>query len=363
MIQQIGYILLCFFIAYLAFEAVLGYLENNFGIRIATGEELFISENKGEDWQALKTPGREVISAKSLVFDPENPQHLYLASAKGIFQSKTQGERFRFQGTVFDTETKPSLISECIPDPQRPETIYIVSKEIGGDRVLVSNDGGESFRVIFISEKGDRITAFAIDPFLSRFLYIGTKKGLFLESEDFGRSWRKKIQFSQAITQIAPDPYKEGEIYVLLAPIEENPFDYWSYRIPGRLMIGKNRGEEFKEFEKIKRFGEIKKIVFDPNLRGWVYFVSDSLLLRSSSTGKIEIVKSLSSSNTKITTFTIDPKNSNILYLGTENVIYRSENKGEDWEIIEPPIKGEIKEIKINPSDPKVILLSIRKTL
>jgi len=362
MIEKIGYILVCFFIVYLALQGLFGYLEDNFGITITTGEEIFISQNEGQDWETLKSPVKQGLSAKTLVFDPENPYHLYLASAKGIFQSKNQGKKFRSQRTVFNTQTKPSVVSECIFDPQRPNTIYIVCKQIGGDKLLVSNDGGENFRTIFVSEKEDRITAFAIDPFSSQFLYIGTKKGLFLESKDFGSSWRKKIQFSQEISQIAPDPYKEGEIYVVLAPVEKNPFDYWSFRIPGKLMITKNRGEDFREFEKIKEF-DIKKVVFDPNIKGQVYFVSDSYLLRTSPGEKIEIVKDLSSSDAKITAFTIDPKNSNILYLGTENVIYRSENKGEDWEVIEPPIKGRVQEIKINPSDPKVILLSIRKTL
>jgi len=69
-----------------------------------------------------------------------------------------------------------------------------------------------------------------------------------------------------------------------------------------------------------------------------------------------------SSEKNKITAFTVDPKNSNILYVGMGNLIYLSENDGENWQVIEPPTRGMIEKIKINPADPDTILLSVKKT-
>jgi len=41
MFKEIGYILICFFIAYLAFEGLLFVLEKEYGISLPIGEELF----------------------------------------------------------------------------------------------------------------------------------------------------------------------------------------------------------------------------------------------------------------------------------------------------------------------------------
>ena len=387
MFQYIGYIFICSLIVYVCALGVFGFLKDNFNFEISMGEDVFISESRGEDWMAIKEAKEEKIGGTNFAFDPQNSQNLYLASVEGIFQSPDRGKSFSSKKTQFKIEAESNLISNftitkskeptsysLVVDDSRkvcylakePEIIYLISEEMQKNRLLVSYDGGESFESIFVSGKNDKITAFSADPFSARRIYVGTKEGEFLVSDDFGSSWQEQNRFSQPIKQIVANSHKEGEIYVLFSPVEANPFDYWSRRIPGKVKVSDDLGENFKDLEekigdsKVIRLPEIKEIVLDPS-QNRVYFVSDSLLLKLDGKTMKEIKTISLSEENKITAFTIDPKNSNILYIGIGELIYVSENNGDDWQIIEPPTKGRIKDIKVNPINPDTLLLAIEK--
>ena len=387
MFQYIGYIFICSLIVYICALGVFGFLKENFNFEILMGENVFISESRGEDWMAIKEAKEKKIGGTNFVFDPQNSQSLYLASVEGIFQSIDKGKSFDSKETKFETDPKPNLISNfALVEPKEPisytlieddlrglcylsrgpDTIYVISEEIQKNKLLVSYDGGESFEPIFVSGKNDKITTFSIDPFSSRRIYVGTEEGEFLISDDFGSSWKEQNRFPQPIKQITSNLHKEGEIYVLFSPVEANPFDYWSRRMPGKVKFSDDSGENFKDLEekigdsKTRRLPEIKEIVLDPS-QDKVYFISDSSLLKSEDK-RIEEIKTISlSGENKITAFTIDPKSSNILYIGIGELVYVSENGGDDWQIIEPPTKGRIKEIKVNPINPDTLLLAIEK--
>ncbi|HOK35438.1 MAG TPA: hypothetical protein PLL80_02310 [Candidatus Pacearchaeota archaeon] len=371
MFQQIGLTFIALFIAYLCFLGVFGFLKDNYGIEISLGENLFISEDKGENWVALDTGKQTDVSGVNFAFDSQNPENLYMASAEGIFES-SKGKNFSASAiTQFKEEEKPALISNFIPDPKEPNTFYLISEEVGQNKLLVSHDKGKTFRLIFIAEGNDRIKTFAVDPFASNKIYLGTEEGGFLRSEDYGNSWKKVIKFSQPVGEIVPNPHREGEIYILLSRVAKDPFNFYNNGIPAKVKISNDCGLTFQAIEnkinisKVKRelrnLPEIKDIVIDPS-QNRIYFVSDYYLLRSVH-DQMELVNLVSfSKENKITTFTVDPKNSNILYLGIGNLMYISENGGENWQIVEPPAKGEIEEIKINPADPETILISVKKT-
>ena len=55
MFQQLGLALISFFVAYLCFIGVFNFLENNYGVEVSMGEQLFLSEDRGEEWVALKS--------------------------------------------------------------------------------------------------------------------------------------------------------------------------------------------------------------------------------------------------------------------------------------------------------------------
>ncbi|MFH0987339.1 MAG: hypothetical protein V1841_00380 [Patescibacteria group bacterium] len=363
MFKEIGWAILCFFIAYLAFEGVFYLLEKDYGIKLPIAEEFFLSYDGGDEWLAIEVPDNKVVTSGALSFDPENPQRLYLASPRGIFY-RDEGSKTKFQKTEakFETENAPLLISQTITSPHSDETIYIISEDIERNKVLVSYNKGEIFRPIFISQIDDKISAFSVDPFYPNVLYVGTRLGNFLKSEDFGNSWGQKDNFIQEVGQISPNPHTRNEIYLLLSRRERDLYDYYSQLMPSKIMVSINGGTKFRELSSKIVMPETRKIVFDPIINR-VYFFSDLSLIRKEGE-KIKIVNVVKPSfDNKIKSFTIDPQNSNILYVGADNLIYKSEDGGNNWQIIESPVRGDVKEIKINPEDSQTLIISIEKTL
>lgn len=362
MFREIGYILISFFIAYLAFEGVLYLLERDYGIKLPIGESMFLSYNGGENWIAIDSFDRNIARSSALSFNPGNPQELYLASPRGILYSTNKGKNFQEKETKFETETTPILVSKIIYSEHDQDNFYIISEEIGRNKILVSYNRGETFRPVFISQSDNKVSAFSTDPFYPHVLYIGTEKGIFLKSEDFGETWEENENFPQEIGQVALNPHKYGEIYVLLSVRERDPFDYWSKKIPAKLMISQDKGDTFRELKSLAKVSGVKQIIFDPNINH-IYFISNLSVYKKTNKG-IDILKIISpSGGGEINSFTTDPKNSKILYLGIGNLVYKSEDGGNNWHIIESPTIGEIKEIRINPRDPQTIFLSIENIL
>lgn len=369
MFKEIGLILLSFFIAYLAFEGLLLLLEKDYGIKFPVGEEIFFSEDGGKAWIVVKLPTREEPRLGKIAFDENDPHLLYIATKEGILHASNKEDgRFRFMAKIsnFKAEQKPIFISKLVFSPHDSENLYFVSKELTKDKIFVSYNKGKDFRPIFISQEGDRISAFAPDPFLFNVLYVGTEKGIFFKSEDFGTSWQKKEDFFQRIGEVILNPHKKGEIYILLSTERPDPFDYWSKRKPAKIMISENTGESFsnltKKFYLSNRKGDFKQIVFDPILDR-LYLVCDFSLLREKGNRFEAIVGLPFSKENEIDTFTIDPQNSNILYLGMGGVIYKSEDGGKNWQTIESPTIGSIKKIQIHPKDSEIILVAVERTL
>ena len=380
MIKEFGFIFISFFIAYIAFVGILGILREDYGFQIGLGESVFVSSDKGENWLAIEDVENESVGGRNLVFDPRDSDNIYLASVNGIFQSgnsekenkdkKDEKKKFKKEKEI-KLDKESSIISEFIYNPENTNVIYIVSEEIGRNKLFISYDKGNSFEPIFVSRGDGKISSFAIDPFLSTKIYIGTKDGIFLESTDNGKSWKERNKFGRMIEKIKLNPQKQGEIYIILAPVSRSFFDYYnSAEIPRQVFLSKDMGKNFENLSKEvfyndekgknKTFPEIKNIVFDKN-NNQIYFVSDFSILKLRN-GKITELKIISASDrSKINAFTISPKNSNILYVGIGEIIYSSFDAGRTWQIIESPKRGNIKDIKVNPLNVDNLLISIEK--
>lgn len=380
MFKEPFYILICFLLAFLVGRAFLLMLEEDYGIEIELGKVTFISQTGGEEWVELKKL-RKVGGAEKIVFDVQNPNIIYMASVKRIFESFNKGESFQKK---FQKE-KIKNLQKLIAHPTHSNIFFaIFSEGIRRNKLSISFDGGESFETIFTSQKDNKITAFSPDPALPQVLYLGTENGDFLRSEDFGKSWKKTFNFSRKIGKIIPNPHIFGEIFVWLSPKGRDLFNYLSFPLPAKVMVSENGGEDFlpleKKFSFFKKFPssvsyfvfgppgqkpaspfEIKDIVFSPK-EDEIYFVSKSKIIKIKDK-KGEILNlPFTPDDQKITAFTIDPKNPNILYLGAEESFFKSEDGGETWECIELPQKGKVVQVKINPNDPEMILVSIEKT-
>lgn len=335
------------------------------GIEFSGKEKVFISKDGGKTWSEIEIEKEKFsISEGNVTFSYQNPSLLYLASNRKIFETKEKE-------IIYESEESfTSLpVLNFFQNPKNPNIFYLILDDNRRNKVLISYDKGKSFKSVFISGEGDKITVFKIDPILASSLYIGTKKGMFLLSNDSGKTWQKKQDFSpQAITDIGISPI-DRKIFLATDP---QPTDLSFFINPPieplepQILLSEDNGNNFIKIEErfdisnIDKIPAVKRIDFNPYYNK-VYFMSDDKIFFSKDNKLFLLDLIFPTKNNKIRAFTIDPQNPNIIYVGAGNLLYLTKDDGLNWEIIEPPVRNFIKDVKINPQDSNIILLSLTR--
>ena len=164
-------------------------------------------------WTALGPDGGDV---RSLAYDPQNPDHIFLGTSTGTLFSSTDGghswSKFAHLGSGDDY-----VIDHLAVDPQKPNKMYAaawsVENQQAGD-LFRSNDGGTTWETT-PAMHGKSIRALAIASSDSKTLVAGALDGVF-RSTDSGKSWQRISSSNQEIhniESIAVDPKDPNVVY------------------------------------------------------------------------------------------------------------------------------------------------------
>ncbi len=323
-------------------------------------EAVYLSKNGGESWSKIETKNL-LLNSKKVDFGGENYSRLYLASIEGMFQIDNKQEQSKAP-----TKTPNSLgVIKYIQNSHNSNIIYLIVKEGQNQKILISYNAGQNFKPVLILNKNDEFSAFEIDPIVYSTIYVGTKNGSFLISTDYGETWQKKQDFSPRAVYSIGVRKTDGAIFL---GITQKPFNVSYFINPPlapdypEILFSTNSGNTFLNIKDAFSANSIekkfipKKIVSD-NV-GKIYFVSKNKIYFTNHNEILPFNIILPSETAEITDFTIDPQNPNIIYLISGNIIYKTNNGGITWQTLEPPNQKKIKEIKINPKDSNIILLS-----
>ena len=164
-------------------------------------------------WTALGPDGGDV---RSLTYDPQNPDHIFLGTSTGtIFHSTNGGQdwsRVAHLGSGDDY-----VIDHIALDPQNSEKMYAavwsVENQQAGD-LFHSHNGGKTWETV-PAMHGKSIRAMSIAASDSKVLTVGALDGVF-RSKDAGKNW-EKISSSNSeiknIESIAIDPKDPSVVY------------------------------------------------------------------------------------------------------------------------------------------------------
>jgi photosystem II stability/assembly factor-like uncharacterized protein len=345
--RNVVYTLIFLFVLLILFKGIILEAIDSLGFDISINKSVLFSKDGGVTWQDYKS---SFLANNDLIFDKNNIEKFLLASNVGVLNIKI--EETSQKEKAYKKDRKANNLWKIFQSDEQPNTIYGLSYQLDGDEVLLSKNYGKYFKKVFKVNKNDRISAFC---FNFNNVFLGTKNGNLIGSNDGGESWYKIKEFSpQAI--LAMGCSKSNEVFIVLSSKVVNLFSpEIPQKIDSKVLVFKNEG--FFEIEKL-RGEKIKSIKIHP-LTNEVYFVSDEkiYLYHRGGTGYIN-----PPSDFKITAFTIDEKNPNIIYIGGRGILYKSKNNGKTWEIIDLPQKAQgkkITEIEINPNDSNLILIKI----
>ncbi|MBI5207290.1 MAG: PKD domain-containing protein [Candidatus Firestonebacteria bacterium] len=283
------------------------------------------SIDDGTSWQILNN-GLKNYDVEVIVYNPQNPDIIYIATSGGIYKTTNGGMDWALQRTGFPSIVQYSYsapVSTLIMDPNDPNILYAGIGKWNEDDIMndyrkgiiyKSTDAGEKWAIVNIGANNldpkSSIMKLAIDKQNSNIIYAATDKGLY-KSADTGVNWILKnnglpnFQGENLVfvKNVVIDPLNSNIIYVVL------------YSKPNTLPW---QGGVYKSIDA----GE-----------NWQAINSS---LEPSQWEKDQYSSSLNNKKTRnFLNFAVSPQNTSILYIGSTSWwgggIWKSINGGETW--------------------------------
>ncbi len=152
----------------------------------------------------------EAVNALVQTSDPETGRPAFLAATNiGIYRTTDPAKGWKKLPYTAGLDHRTTSIAT---NPQMPETIWVGTASSG---VLVTRDGGSSWRQLAGLPTDAPVNTVALDPQREERVYVGTKQA-FYSSHDGGRTWNRRggnLPFGD-FTSVLVNPRNGDEIFV-----------------------------------------------------------------------------------------------------------------------------------------------------
>ena len=287
-------------------------------------EGVFKSLDGGENWENI---GLKEETIFSIVIKPDNSQIIYAGTWYGIFKSTDHGYSWNKIGL------NGKKVNVLKIEPQNANIIYVGT----GNGVYKSTDAGESWNEV--GSLGVEVLSLAIDPINTKIIYAGTDTVGMSKSIDRGEKWERLRILANEIPSIEVD--NNGTIYV-----------------GTELGVSKSQ-DGGKTFKTISNPKGIEALAIDPIVKNTIYAATLDGIYKSND--EATSWKRIGLDGVPSFSIVIDPKNPKVIYVGTLGEgIYKSIDGGMSWEnksqgITDPYEEPSVLAIAINPDNTEII--------
>ena len=270
-------------------------------------------------WAVLGPDGGDV---RSLSYDPQNPDHIFLGTSTGeLFSSSDSGHswsRFAHLGEGDDL-----VLDHIAVDPQNPKIIFVaawsVDNQQSGD-VFRSRDGGKSWEAL-PDMHGKSIRALALAASDSRVLVAGALDGAY-RSLDGGNTWQRISSSRQAeiknIESIAVDPRNPNVVYA------------GTWHLAWKTEDG---GANWRQINKgMIDDSDVFSIIVDASNPSVVFASACSGIYKSENAGEVfHKIQGIPFSARRTRVLKQDSANPAVVYAGTTEGLWKTTDSGTSW--------------------------------
>jgi photosystem II stability/assembly factor-like uncharacterized protein len=296
-------------------------------------------------WTALGPDGGDV---RSLGFDPQNPDRIYLGTSTGtLFLSSDGGHNWARLAHLGDDD---NVLDHIAIDPQNPKHIYVsawsVVNQQAGD-VYRSHDGGNNWEAL-PGVHGKSVRAMAIAAYDSKVLVIGALDGVF-RSKNGGNSWDRISPVGQAdelknVESLALDPKNPDVVYAgtwHLAWKTDDGGANWHRITKG--MIDDS---------------DVFSVIVDSTNPAVVYASACSGIYRSETAGDLfRKLQGIPFSARRTRVLKQDPKDPATVYAGTTEGLWKTTDGGKNWKRVSNP-EVVVNDVLVDPRNSNRVLLA-----
>jgi photosystem II stability/assembly factor-like uncharacterized protein len=270
------------------------------------------------------------IDVLSMAIKPDDPNTIYIGTdANGLFMTKDGAETWTqvpFANKVYG----------LVFDPNSPEVIY--GSGIFNERAKIYKrlQEGQEWKEIYTEPaNGTTISALAIDKANSQVLYAGTSEGVILKTTDGGQTWSSLKKAGGPVISIAFDATSDSHVFFGIFQVG--------------VLETKNGGTTIDDISKnIDTSGNTTSIftlVADPYSSGIIYVGTENGIFKRAADGTWSALNIIESSKAfPIRVIAINPGNSKEVMYSSAKAIYKSSDGGVTWATFQ---LGTTKEISI----------------
>ena len=295
-------------------------------------------------WNALGPDGGDV---RSLTFDPQNPDHIFLGTSTGsVFSSKDGGHswsRFAHLGSGDDY-----VIDHLAINPKNPNQMFVaawsVENQQAGD-LFRSQDGGKSWEATSAMH-GKSIRALSIAVSDANVLVAGALDGVY-RSKDGGRNWDKISPAGAEIKNIeslAIDPKSPDVIYA------------GTWHLAWKTADG---GANWQHINKgMIDDSDVFSVIVDESNSSVVFASACSGIYKSESAGDLfQKIQGIPFSARRTRVLKQDPSHPEVVYAGTTEGLWKTADAGKTWKRVTGP-EVVINDVLIDPRNSQRVLLA-----
>ncbi len=295
-------------------------------------------------WTALGPDGGDV---RSLSYDPQNPDRIYLGTSTGtLFLSSDGGHHWSRLAHLGGDD---NVLDHIVIDPQNPKHIYVSAWSVVNQRagdVFRSHDGGNNWEAL-PGVHGKSVRALAIAPYDSKVLVIGALDGVF-RSKNGGNSWERISPASQTelknIESIAVDPKNPDVVYAGTWHLA------WKTDDSGANWHRINKG--------MIDDSDVFSVIVDSTNPAVVYASACSGIYKSESAGDLfRKMQGIPFSARRTRVLKQDPNNPGTVYAGTTEGLWKTADAGKSWKRVSNP-EVVVNDVLVDPRNSNRVLLA-----
>lgn len=313
--------------------------------------ESFTSKTQIDD--TLSLPESDILTIN---FDPNNSAILYVGTeADGIFRSWDGAEHW--ERITFP----PTRVFGIIVDVRNSERLLAsgVWKKTG--KIYESTDSGKNWKEVYTEPgEGTVVSSITQSRLAPNIIYAGTSGGVILKSENGGETWRNFGLAKGPVADIYPHPSKENAFMAAIFNIGV----IWT--TDGGVKYTETKSSDFPADPRNSNqnaSGTVLTLTRDP-LRSEVLYVGmQGGMYRTDDYGKtwknIDIIES--SRKFPIRAIAVNPKNSNEISYSAGDTFYRSLDAGKSWTTTRLQANRGVSVIAYDWQNPSALYVGLRK--
>lgn len=315
---------------------------------------IFRSDDFRRSWiHSSKVEGDDGLE-KSDVYDikffSQNFNTLYAVTSHGLFVSTTSGDIWQRMPLESAASQNEAVLALSI-DEKNPERMYAATfLEKSRSRILKMR--AEGFYEVYSTVGPDiKIVGLWVDSRDSNTIFAGTSSGLLLESRDFGESWRAQNEFFGYIHDLEMSPADSRIMYLA---------------VDGKIFKTTDQGKKWSDitpptWKNLDKNFTVNDITMNLHDSFSIYVATSNGLFRSGNLGASFALIELPSENKtpKVATVHLSNTTKDLLYIGVESQIYKSNDAGNSWQNRQLDTARKVNVIRVKPDDPQVIFVGV----